>query len=249
VLQSLDERDYREKNNWRRWVWNRIEERLDGNLHEKTAVYLAGEENLDAQVAIKKGFSACNLVAVDKSQAKVSAMRRAGVLAICDDVFRVIREFPKPIDVINLDFCCGLTLPILQDLCALQTDPNSRNAIFALNFLRGRDASSNDARAELGCKTKHRGVMCFFALGKLLKFTDTDLAQSTTLHRPVDPIKTQYRSSTFQTFDTVVFRGFGHFLLPDNDAISQYPASADATRRKIAAYRAHQTRRRVRAAC
>jgi hypothetical protein len=264
-MNALDERDYREKNNWRRWVWNRIAEKLPVPPQVAKVVYLAAAENLDAAVARQKGFKDYNLVPVDRDTKKVRTLRGAGALCIEDDAFAVANNFARPLHVVYFDFCSGMHIGICDNFVRLLFRAHVRDAVIAVNFLRGRDASSNlqrrwitetpvpmDVPSEL---VKHRGLLFYnlmtCRIQNAFKAKYIDKGVLDWVHQKMmDNITeknisaTQYRSSTNQTFDTCVFVNplAGGWLGGEGPCLELETSDTD-TRRKLAAFRAHQNMR------
>lgn len=133
------------KQTWRGWQWNRIAESIDRARiprDDATVVYLCGPNDIDRASAISKGFSNCNLIAVDINEDNVAAVRRSGGIAICNSIEQVIAEWPAnwPIDAVLLDYCCGFT----RDVCCMFHIMDKSTAVhttttIAVNLLRGRD--------------------------------------------------------------------------------------------------------------
>lgn len=163
------------KNNWRRWVWNRIIERLTVPTKDAVVLYLAGEDNIDREIALSHGFKPDNLIAIEKDKTIVNHLRRNGQLCVQGDIIDILRAWPhnKLISVIIADFCCGLEKRIMEYFTtAFLQSPHTRTSIFAINLLRGRDPSTNQLRESWTrnrldnmmwetstINRKHRGVM------------------------------------------------------------------------------------------
>lgn len=268
---ELDERDYREKNQWRRWIWNRCVSQLAVTPADATVIYLPGAADLDRDVAIAKGFKQHNLVPVERSSQKIRSLRGRGIRCIGDDILVVAQAWDKPIHVLMLDFCCGLERKLALAITPLLMRPHMRNAVIALNLMRGRDPSSSDIRdfardamqvikfpnsADLDAidpginAPKHRGLLLHYLV--TLVFTDwithavekrqKDLPQTLDhcLRKLERPAVCSYRSTTSQTFDSIVFRNPASVLLPSKLSLDR-EKPARATSRKIAAFRAWQT--------
>ena len=77
------------KEEWRRWVWNRVTERIpkvarDGSRRaDATVLYLVGPNDLDREVALSKGFRGFNVIAVDIDEECIVKVRKAHNLGIC----------------------------------------------------------------------------------------------------------------------------------------------------------------------
>ncbi|MGH3430839.1 MAG: hypothetical protein ACRD3Q_03515 [Terriglobales bacterium] len=260
---TTDERDYREKNQWRRWVWNRIAERLTHPAYQSTAIYLAGVSNLDRPEAIRRGFQTKHLIAVDANPNKVTAIRARGELCICGDILDIAFNYGCRVDALHLDFCCGLELGVLQKIGMAMAHPDMRACVFSLNFLRGRDPSSAALRESIAgngrCPdvlSKHRGYLALHAL-TAVTFLDVFRGASaafkgyaeTLINDAANAEAYSYRSSTHQTFDTVVFTNpLGAFLDSDDyghelRAVLRTVYGSRKIRSRIAAHKANATRR------
>jgi hypothetical protein len=142
-----------QKNNWRKWQWNRIVERLEsiGRPRKETVVLcLAGMEDLDRREAIRRGFRSDNLIAIDLSSDVVKTLRgKGGIASLVDlnDAISVWRP-PPTIDVLVADFCGGFSeksgMGLINSLIANPLCFSSE-AIIAVNMLRGRDGWSNES--------------------------------------------------------------------------------------------------------
>ena len=160
------------KNQWRRTIWNQIVAQLPRYLAPRDAVvvYLAGLQDLDRTIALRKGFIAKNLISVEKDKASLLAQRRNGTLAIHGNLIDVLRDWPKSqrVDVIFADFCHGLEGATIDALIKAMFNPALRHAIIAINLMRGRDASTNRLRSFMspdfeaaGLDAKHRALHFF----------------------------------------------------------------------------------------
>lgn len=139
------------KNQWRRWLWNRIEERLTVPAREAVVLYLAGQDDLDRYVALRHGFKDHNLIAIDRSEKVVRTLRNSGVVSMQGEFMDAICTWPanRPVHAIVGDFCCGLESKMWKRIMGLMLLTHVRPAVYAFNFLRGRDQSSNGIRASI----------------------------------------------------------------------------------------------------
>lgn len=171
--------DFREKNRWRVRLWDEVLRRVGKRKTSELVLYLAGPEDLDREVAIRKGVPSLNLIAIDRKKATVQSIREQGNPAICGDVIDVLTTWPKasPVCAIVLDFCQGFQkLDDLKHLADLMiVHPALKRAVLAVNMQRGRDAETNDMRASISLflsrqipdiDPKHRGMI--FALWYVL---------------------------------------------------------------------------------
>jgi len=112
IIMKIDGYKFGNKNNWRRWVWNRISERYRKPKSEAIIVYLAGTEDLDRKIALEHGFKPYNMIAVDRDINVVEALRTKGALAIQGDLFEVLKGFSGTqcrINILIADICCGVS--------------------------------------------------------------------------------------------------------------------------------------------
>jgi hypothetical protein len=142
-------KDYRfgQKNNWRRTVWDEVLRRTNGREKTEPILYLAGSEDLDRALAIDKGVPNQNLIAIDGNSANVARVRTGQSPAVCADIVDVLWSWPenRPVAAVLLDFCSGVTFDVAGVYDAFARKP-LRNAVVLVNFMRGRDAWSNQMR-------------------------------------------------------------------------------------------------------
>lgn len=248
------------KNNWRRWLWNRIAERTPGRANA-TVLYLAGPEDLDSKEAQRRGFDNRNLIAVENDGASVKRLRASKRNTIQENICDVILAWPtsKPIDVLLLDFCCGLEAKIFDKLQYALLSPALRHSTIAVNMLRGRDPSSSEMRAMVHDR-KHRGEI--FALHQVgatvsvLGVNNSEVEQVKmyqVLLENLNDAATSYKSKS-QVFDSIIYRnplrGFSSGNFGDLERFCskffirlQGAKAANETKRKISAALAHRTMR------
>lgn len=152
------------KNNWRRWVWNRIAEKVDVPVKDAIVLYMAGELDHDRTVAIKKGFKAHNLISIERDRAVADALRDKRVLTICANIIEVLQSWPlkKKVHAIYLDMCSGLENSLVDVLRYAPFMPPFFDAVWIFNLMRGRDRSTGWLRDELAInfgREKHRGII------------------------------------------------------------------------------------------
>jgi hypothetical protein len=111
-------------------------------------LYLAGPQDADRAIAESKGVPRQNLVAVDWSIKNVELVKSGGVPAIQEDVVEVLRAWPmkRQVSAVLLDFCSGLELDTLAAVANVLLRPPFAQAVVMVNFMRGRDASTNEIR-------------------------------------------------------------------------------------------------------
>lgn len=132
------------KNNWRRWVWNRIVERLAVPPAEAVVLYLAGQQDLDREIAIQRGFKGHNLIAVERDELVAAQLRKKGVLTIQGEFGDVLQFWPlgHEIHVVFGDFCSDMTLKLWTAITLTAFLAYTKNAVLAFNFQRGRDQTA-----------------------------------------------------------------------------------------------------------
>jgi len=254
-------KDYKfgRKNQWRRTLWNQIRARVQVSPAEAVVVYLAGPDNLDRTEAMRRGFKPNNLIAVDRDERIVRTLRHSGQLSIAADFCEVLLAWnPKrEVHVVIGDFCSGLENNILCNLGAVASLPSFRNTVFAFNFLRGRDPSSNAFRAAIRDHDptlgRHRGAFLWRYVEALMQASMADeldpaalLELTARVRHRVNPRTDSYRSGV-QTFDSVVWSPWAVGTTQEafaaaavfNDALVVAPS----LRSKIAATLAHRTMR------
>lgn len=158
---SSKDYDYGQKNNWRRAIWNEVLRRTAGREKVEPVLYLAGPDDLDRAVAISKGVPNQNLIAIDRDVSNVLAVRDRQSPAVSGDVIDVLGSWPDktPACAVFLDFCSGLEAGTWGVYDLFERKP-LRNAVVAVNFMRGRDPSLRGLRELLDqtglCPSKHR---------------------------------------------------------------------------------------------
>lgn len=168
-MKGINDYCFDDKNRWRVMMWHKIAARCGklGRLRDAVTLYLPGPQDNDRDVAVRKGFSNQNLIAVDVQKAHVEALRASGVPAIHGELTEVLmnwRHSSAP-SVVFGDFCGGLHQSLVEPLCeAIYLMPMGKNhavgcsgrllaSVLAFNFQRGRDAWSNRLRAAMGSGT------------------------------------------------------------------------------------------------
>lgn len=151
--------DFGNKNQWRRWKWNRIHELLTASgvkPRDAVVLYLAGKENLDVEVAQRHGFRQCNMIACDTNKDVVSQLRARGVICVNMDIFEAAKQWgdnPK-IDVIDADLCRGLMGGEMLHATTLPFGVGLGGCVLSINMLKGRDSASNRVRYLLACNNR-----------------------------------------------------------------------------------------------
>jgi len=130
-----------QKNNWRSRCWNLVSEAIGRDKSKAIVLYLPGSLDLDASIAIRKGFDSCNLIAVER-QAKIArVLRKSGRNTINGNLGEVMRSWPdnRRVSVIVADLQCGLTLDAVNILWAWGLFPAFAKSVLVLNMQRGRE--------------------------------------------------------------------------------------------------------------
>ena len=159
---------YGNKNQWRRWMWNRVAESTK-NRREKKVLYLAGPDAHDVGAASLRGFDKRNMIAVEKDPNALRNIRGSGLLAIDGEICDVMEAWPQelPVGVVIADFCSGMESKIVNRIAMGSAHHwPFIDTTFCFNFLRGRDPSSKDDRSRfIGCdrikNPLHRGEIFF----------------------------------------------------------------------------------------
>lgn len=228
--------DFGPKRHWRRWVWNRISEKVP-NRRDALVLYLAGSNDFDRPIAISKGFSGSNMVAVERDPQARATLRHDGVLTADADFFDAVgsQYGKRSIGVVFGDLCCGLHANMTLQVAHWAACPTMTETVFAFNLLRGRDPSTNRIRDSstrlfhdvLKDDGKHRGkqmaVQIAMRLGsslfahmhpRLAKIsTPAERAEwyecAKTCFESLDAEFCSYKSDSGQVFDSVVFQSPG----------------------------------------
>lgn len=145
---GLDNYRVGQKDNWRKWQWNRVVERLDPGS-DGYILYLPAEQDLDRKIAISKGIHPDRLVAVDMRAGVVRDIRRQKKTAVQGKLHNVIANWPqtRAIDAVIADFCSGLSADVAihfpqslwQTQELLHRSNNSYGSIISVNMQRGRE--------------------------------------------------------------------------------------------------------------
>lgn len=149
---GLDDYKFGRKNNWRRWKWNQIVNKLKDigkNPRDAIILYLCGPSDIDREIAISKGISNENLIAVDFNESNISTIRKNNKLGIYGDLNSILRNWTPTylVDVIDADFCCGLNKATIVFGWLLNfTMALAPYSVISINLLRGRDKEFSKLR-------------------------------------------------------------------------------------------------------
>ena len=140
------------KNHWRRTLWNRIDA-LVTDKRRGPVLYLPGSQDLDRPEALRRGFRAADLIAVERNPAVAFKLRQQGVTVLCTELIQALHAWPAdwPIGAVIADFQGGLdddTVALAHLACS---HPALDGAAIAVNLQRGRDcAKLNDLARPFG---------------------------------------------------------------------------------------------------
>jgi hypothetical protein len=241
-MKGLDNYKTGRKNNWRRTCWNEIARRVPDRKNANILI-LAGEQDLDRPVAISKGFSSNNIIAVDLRKEVVDKLRKEGKLAIHGSI-QAASLILEP-DVIHADLVCGLREPAFDLMMATLffgwTKPGT---VILCNFQRGReigetaklmylaqDMVKTGAMGMAPEQAKHRGLLFFTLMRcKLMGLLEDAGFDKRTIDNVkiacserMNPYFSSYKSECGAVFDTVIFttifprtaRTFGELHIED----------------------------------
>lgn len=160
------EKNYKfgQKNNWRRATWNEVLARTAGREKTEFILYLAGQNDLDRQIAIEKGVPPENLIAVDRCKDNLMPIKAQGGCTLHENVVNILKSWPpeRPVCAVLLDFCSGME-QWNYNLHRYFFNTAFQRAVVMVNFMRGRDAWSNDLRQSLA----RSGLLELFLNGKI----------------------------------------------------------------------------------
>jgi hypothetical protein len=158
------------KNNWRRHCWNEVRSRIK-NRRDAVVLYLAAEQDLDRRVAVSKGFSSNNLIAVDMRKDVVDRLRAQGKLAVQGRLDHVAVAWGG-VNVIWADLCSNLSEMTYGTFWACLSYGLADDGVGLFNVMRGRETGPVFAAHNLVSSllheydneiipTKHRGEALF----------------------------------------------------------------------------------------
>lgn len=222
--------DFGSKNNWRRWAWNRLDERIR-DKDAGVCLYLPSADDIDRDIATGKGFKDNNLIGVERKSVALALARRRGGLVISGDWWEAVQAVARSdtsISAVFADFCYGIPNDrSLVDMINPFSLPSAVDTVVAFNFMRGRDAPSNGLRVVYEKYVgKHRGkLFAHIAMaltvagvyrnilrhGESIREQWIDFAMRRVFPRypsfdcsVLNPAFASYRSASGQYFDSVV---------------------------------------------
>lgn len=217
---SGSEKDYKfgNKNNWRRWAWNRIEERIDRPRRDCKILYLAGENNLDMKEASRRGFKSQNMIAIERDKKLCRDLRKKGITTIHGDMIETIKKWGnEKIDIVISDYCCGLNNNVLEQIVIAFWQPCFRDCVFSINLMRGREVVDNNFMTYFHANKRHRGLSfagivaaCVLEStrgedGERWFFIDAEKITEDAINRRAEFSYNEYKSGNL-CFDSVVYK-------------------------------------------
>jgi hypothetical protein len=259
--------DFGNKRNWRRWVWNRISERVADKRNARV-LFLAGDDPVDIRVATEKGFRAANMIAVERDSKVVAELKKSGVLVIEADLLEMLKHWSpsQRVDVVVADFMCNFRVDVFDGLWRALLNPAFADVVMAVNMQRGREAGDHWKAVKLFMENtsdkvddkKHRGRLFFTAM--LWSFVIGPLGErSREQKRDAIPVLCSWANPSFNsyrndgalvTMDSVVWRNIWGQALRDGGlepgwcgGLRGEEYKGSRLRRKAAAVLAHSTMR------
>lgn len=161
------------KNNWRRWAWNRITELPGRKTKDRLVLFLGSPNTQDLTEALRRGYAAHNLIAIERNAENTKEMRRQRITTINAHASTVLQAWPDEVrvDALFLDFCCGIDTEIYQCILAT-TRPAFRGASVMVNMQRGRDSVGIMRRAMSGADLSE--ISRLVSAGFLTRFSDPE---------------------------------------------------------------------------
>lgn len=128
------------KNNWRRWKWNRIAERLSIPANQARVLYMGGKDDLDRKVMIERGFLSNNLYLVERELQIAKSLRKKSKVVIVGDLFDVLMSSSfGEFDVIDMDWTSGYSIRMRAAIYR-STLVCKFGGVVSANILRGRES-------------------------------------------------------------------------------------------------------------
>ncbi len=138
---GIDDYKKGQKNTWRRQCWNEIAKRVKDRKNA-IVLYLPAEQDMDRRVAVSKGFSPDNMIAVDMREEVVEKLREENKLTICGRIeYAMFYVKPK---VIHMDLCSGFKQDLFVLLWSFIAGRYADfDSVFCINMMRGREHSES----------------------------------------------------------------------------------------------------------
>lgn len=148
-MQGLQEYSLNPKVHHRRMVWNKIAKRFKGIKKHATGVVLAGPEPVDRECLRNSGFKDYNFIFADSFLENVSTARESGLTGFHGDIFDYLIASAQRIDVLHLDFHCGISLKMCNNIALLWLLGIIDNkSVMYVNLQRGRDEGNRGVFGE-----------------------------------------------------------------------------------------------------
>lgn len=222
MAQGLENYKFGSKNNWRRQVWNEARRRLKemGTAPSSARVlYLPGPQNIDADIAISKGFRPFNLYAVEIDSERAIELRKKRVNVINADIVDVLGAWNgrDGLDFVFADFCGGYNIVAHRlAIVLLGAEGLSHKCVIAVNLQRGRDKFiTGEALNQIfGDLDKHRGKRFYRMMGimfiKKWIVSGADAIQAIRIWNKItkeiiNPVQLTYKSISGIYFDSIIF--------------------------------------------
>lgn len=140
MKEGLASYKFRNKNNWRKWAWNQIRDRVD-TPSEEVILYLADEYDLDRPVALSKGFKHYNLIAINKDKEICETLRGQKKIAMHGDLVSLLLSWDKistlQPTVVFADLCGTINTAIDVTIASLSMKYPPK--VLVLNMIKGRE--------------------------------------------------------------------------------------------------------------
>jgi hypothetical protein len=133
--------DFGQKRHWRRWMWNRIAERVPSERKRSgVVIYLPGPSDEDRKIALSRGFAPHALIGVERNGDTRDRLRKAQSLVVGGDFITAVDHVAanRDVDVVYGDFCGDIDRSIISALVRWIGTPTLASTVFAFNFQRGR---------------------------------------------------------------------------------------------------------------
>ena len=122
----------------REWAWDCICDRIKSNRKNARVFVLIGDTTNELDIALKRGFSADNVIGVDIRDKPIRMWREQGGIAIKAPLEMVVGLSKVPPSGIIADFCSGIDEVTYTSFLSAMSSAVSPGCI-VINLLRGRD--------------------------------------------------------------------------------------------------------------